>query len=135
MGDKILSFRDLKVYQEAFRLQQMIFEASRQFPKEELYALTDQIRRSSRSVGANLAEAWQKRRYQAHFLSKLTDSDGELAETKHWIDTASACGYIAQEIYTEWMNQCRQVGRMLGKIMANPAPFCSRYSNEKHIKQ
>jgi hypothetical protein len=73
MGDRIRSFRDLRVYQEAFRLQQEVFEVSKGFPKEELYSLTDQIRRSSRSIGANLAEAWHKRRYQAHFLSKLSD--------------------------------------------------------------
>jgi len=96
MGDRIRSFRDLRVYQEAFRLQQEVFEVSKGFPKEELYSLTDQIRRSSRSIGANLAEAWQKRRYPAHFLSKLSDSDGEQAETQHWLETALACKYDGQ---------------------------------------
>jgi four helix bundle protein len=75
MAERIESFRDLKVYQATFKLQQEIFEISKGFPKEELYSLTDQIRRSSRSIGANVAEAWHKRRYQAHFVSKLTDSD------------------------------------------------------------
>lgn len=75
MAERIESFRDLNVYQSAFELQQEIFIISKSFPKEELYSLTDQIRRSSRSIGANIAEAWQKRRYEAHFVSKLTDSD------------------------------------------------------------
>jgi len=77
MGDRIRSFRDLRVYQVSFALQQEIFEKSKAFPKEELFSLTDQIRRSSRSIGANQAEAWHKRRYVAHFVSKLSDSDGE----------------------------------------------------------
>ena len=88
MSKVISSFRDLKVYQLALELQQAVFEVSKTFPIEERYALTDQIRRSSRSVGANIAEAWQKRRYVAHFISKLTDADGEQAETQHWLDTA-----------------------------------------------
>jgi four helix bundle protein len=96
MGERIMSFRDLKVYQMAFKLQQKIFEITKHFPKEETYSLTDQIRRSSRAVGANIAEAWQKRRYVAHFVSKLTDSDGEQAETQHWIITAFSCGYIVE---------------------------------------
>jgi four helix bundle protein len=128
MGEKIRSFRDLKVYQKAFELQQAIFEVSKGFPKEELYSLTDQIRRASRSVGANLAEAWHKRRYIAHFLSKLSDSDGEQAETQHWLDTAFACKYITEDVHGNLMNQCREVGRMLGKMMANPEPFCRQSS-------
>ena len=131
MGDRIRSFRDLRVYQEEFRLQQDVFEVSKGFPKEELYSLTDQIRRSSRSIGANMAEAWHKRRYQAHFLSKLSDSDGELAETQHWLDTALACKYISEEIHENLMKQCKLIGRMLGKMMANPGPFCSRYTGAK----
>ncbi len=134
VGDRISSFRDLRVYQEAFQLQQEIFEISKGFAKEELYSLTDQIRRSSRSIGANLAEAWQKRRYQAHFLSKLTDSDGEQAETQHWIDTALACKYISHENHADLMNQCKKIGRMLGKMMANPNPFCNRFENPKKEK-
>ena len=83
MGERISSFRDLRVYKLAFELRQEIFETSKRFPTEERYALTDQIQRASRSIGANLAEAWQKRRYVAHFVSKLTDADGEQAETQH----------------------------------------------------
>ena len=99
MSDKILSFRDLNVYKIAFSLQQEIFEITKSFPKEEIYSLTDQVRRSSRSIGANIAEAWQKRRYEAYFISKLTDSDAEQAETQHWIDTALACEYISRELH------------------------------------
>jgi four helix bundle protein len=80
MSERILSFRDLRVYQAAFELQQHVFEITQGFPKEERYSLTDQFRRASRSIGANIAESWQKRRYVAHFVSKLTDSDGELEE-------------------------------------------------------
>ncbi len=127
MGDKIRGFRDLKVYQKAFALQQEIFLISKGFPKEELFSLTDQIRRSSRSVGANLAEAWHKRRYVAHFVGKLSDSDGEQAETQHWLDTAQACKYITEDTYVNLMDQCKEIGRMLGKMMANPEPFCRQH--------
>jgi len=130
MTGKILSFRDLEVYKIAFKLQQDIFEISKGFPKEELYSLTDQIRRSSRSVGANIAEAWHKRRYQAHFVSKLSDSDGEQAETQHWIDTAFACKYISLEIRKHLFNECKQVGRMLGSMMAHPERFCRQYEKD-----
>lgn len=128
MGEKISSFRDLRVYQKAFTLQQDIFEITKGFPREEKYSLTDQIRRASRSIGANLAEAWHKRRYSAHFVSKLSDSDGEQAETQHWIDTALACEYIAEQVHTGLMKQCSEIGRMLGKMMADPEPFCRQSS-------
>jgi four helix bundle protein len=88
------SFRDLVVYQKCRQLSREIMRLTRLFPKEEIFSLTDQIRRSSRSVGANIAEAWAKRRYEKHFISKLTDSDGEQMETQHWIETALDCEYI-----------------------------------------
>jgi len=97
MGERIESFRDLKVYKLAFELQQQVFDLTRRFPQEERYALSDQIRRSSRSVGANISEAWQKRRYAAHFVSRLSDADGEQAETQHWLASSIACGYISVE--------------------------------------
>jgi four helix bundle protein len=97
MTQPISSFRDLRAYKLAVELQQMVFEISKTFPREELYSLTDQIRRSSRSIGANLAEAWHKRRYIAHFASKLTDADGEQAETQHWIETAASCNYLSTD--------------------------------------
>jgi four helix bundle protein len=103
----------------AFELQQEIFEASKLVPLEERYALTDQIRRASRSVGANVSEAWQKRRYVAHFISKLTDADGELAESQHWLVTAAACNYLSKEKAESLVNKCRRIGQMLGYMMAN----------------
>ena len=110
MGEKIQSFRDLKVYQVSFSLQQEIFEKSKGFPKEELFSLTDQIRRSSRSIGANQAEAWHKRRYLAHFVSKLSDSDAEQAETQHWLDTALACKYLSADEHARLLTKCMHIG-------------------------
>ncbi len=124
MSERIESFRDLKVYKLSFELQQMIFEITKTFPLEERYSLIDQIRRSSRSIGANIAEAWQKRRYIAHFVSKLTDSDGELAETRHWIDTACACNYISNEKKAELLAKSEEIGKMLGGMINNPEKFC-----------
>src|SRR5690606_29520419 len=92
--NEIRSYRDLRVYQRALELQQDIFDVTKKFPRDEQYSLTDQVRRSSRSIGANLAEAWAKRRYPAHFISKLTDVDAEQLETDHWIRTALKCGYL-----------------------------------------
>ena len=126
MSEKISSFRDLRVYRLAFEVQQEIFETSKRFPAEERYALTDQIRRASRSVGANLAEAWQKRRYVAHFVSKLTDADGKQAETQHWLDTATACSYVSEKERDALLGKCSRIGQMLGTIMAKPEKFCQR---------
>ena len=126
MSEKISSFRDLRVYRLAFEVQQEIFETSKRFPAEERYALTDQIRRASRSVGANLAEAWQKRRYVAHFVSKLTDADGKQAETQHWLDTAAACKYILEPEEKTMSERCSRIGRMLGAMMADPDKWCQK---------
>src|SRR6266853_5932552 len=106
MSEKISSFKGLRVYKLAFEVQQKIFETSKRFPAEERYALTDQIRRASRSTGANLSEAWQKRLYVAHFISKLTDADGEQAETLHWLDTAVACGYLSEGDEKTMLTKC-----------------------------
>ncbi len=114
------SFRELEVYQAAFVLQQTVFHITKLWPAEEKFSLTDQVRRSSRSIGANVAEAWAKRRYPAHFLSKLTDSDGELQETLHWIDSAKACGYLTDPDYSDLTAQGLQVGRQLGAMLARP---------------
>ena len=97
MSEKIQSHRDLRVYQKAFDTAMDLFELSKRFPKEETYSLTDQIRRCSRSVCANLAEAWRKRRYPAAFVCKLCDSEGEAAETQVWIEFAVKCGYLESE--------------------------------------
>jgi four helix bundle protein len=130
MSEKISSFRDLKVYRAAFELQQEIFEITKTYPREEQYSLTDQIRRASRSIGANLSEGWQKRRYIAHFTSKLTDSDGEQAETQHWLDTSYACGYISLEEHEKLRSKCEEIGRMLGKMLKEPEKWCSRFMDK-----
>ena len=124
MGEIISSFKDLRVYKLAFEVQQELFELTKSFPKEERYALTDQIRRASSSIGATISEAWQKRRYVAHFVSKLTDPDGEQAETQHWIDSAAACGYLTEKQQKELMEKCLRIGQMLGTMMADPEKWC-----------
>lgn len=126
MSKAVQKVEDLKVYQKAFELQQAIFEMTKEFPKDERYSLTDQIRRSSRAIGANLSEAWQKRRYPAHFVSKLSDSDGEQSETRHWIKTAHACEYIGSSEREELLESCKGIGRMLGKMMHNAESWCTR---------
>ncbi len=123
MSERINSFRDLRVYAEACELDYAIFETTKAFPKEELYSLTDQVRRSSRSIGANIAEAWAKRRYPAHFVSKLTDSDGELQETHHWLGRALAYGYITEQSFKDYEVRCDRIGGMLGKMIQNPDNF------------
>ena len=97
MGEKILRHQDLLVYKKAIEAAMEIFEVSKSFPKKETYSLTDQIRRSSRSVPANLAEAWRKRRYKAAFISKLSDSEGEAAETQTWLEVSVRCNYVTRE--------------------------------------
>ena len=115
--------RDLRVFQLAYKLAMLIFRESRAFPKEERYSLTDQIRRSSRSVASNIAEGFRKRRYPNMFISKLTDSDGEASETQVWLDFARDCGYLAQQRYEELTTGYEEVGRMLGSMMATPEKF------------
>jgi four helix bundle protein len=133
------SFRDLLVYQKARQLSLEIFRLTKRFPREETYSLTDQIRRSSRSVGAQIAEAWAKRRYEKHFISKLTDSDGEQQETQHWIEIALDCGYISQEEAKVLLEKCSEVGRLLGGIIAkadqfcNPSPYQSQEEQAKYF--
>jgi len=124
MSEKISSFKDLRVYKLAFEVQQEIFETSKRFPVEERYSLTDQIRRASRSIGSNPGEAWQKRRYVGHFVSKLTDADGEQAETQHWLDTATACNYFSEREQDALLAKCSRIGQMLGTMMAKPEKFC-----------
>lgn len=119
------SFRDLAVYQKAKSTAKEIFEITKSFPKEEMYSLTDQVRRSSRSVGAQIAEAWSKRKYEKHFVSKLTDADGEQQETQHWIDTAEDCGYLDKETTTKLNNDLSEIGRMLNSMINKADQFCS----------
>jgi len=120
---QINSAKDLKVYKVAYDLAMRIFELNRTFPPEERFALTGQIRRSSRSVCSNLREAWTKRRYEAHFISKLTDCDGENSETDSSLDFAADCKYITAEQHTDLICRCQEVGRMLGSMMKNPDSF------------
>jgi four helix bundle protein len=123
-------FTDLIVYQKSRQLGKEIYLLSANFPKEEMYSLTDQIRRASRSVGAQIAEAWAKRRYERHFVSKLTDADGELKETMHWIDVARDCGYITHSSAKNLFEQCLEIARILGWMIENPMTFC-RPSTQK----
>lgn len=115
--------KDLKVYKVAYELAMDIYDISKQWPKEEIYALTDQIRRSSRSVCANLREAWAKRRYEAYFISKLTDSDAENSETDTWLDFANSCGYVKPSEYKQLSNKSSDVGKMLGAMLKKPQKF------------
>ena len=120
----VKSFRELLVYREARELSRQIFEVTKRFPKEETYALTDQVRRSSRAIGAAIAEAWAKRRYEKHFISKLTDADGEQQETQHWIETAVDCGYLSQTEAKALLDKTMRIGRLLGGMMAKSHQFC-----------
>jgi four helix bundle protein len=118
--------RDLKVYQLAYKLAMEIYHESKAFPKDERFSLTDQIRRSSRSVAANIAEGFRKRQYPKMFLSKLADSDGEAAETQVWIDVARDCGYMPIKRRDELTKGYEEVGKMLGTMMSMPEKFMPR---------
>jgi len=120
---RINSAKDLTVYKSAYGLAMEIFELSKCFPPEEKFALTTQIRRSSRSVCLNLREAWAKRRYEAHFVSKLTDCDGENSETDSSLDFARDCRYITVEQHSSLVEVSQEIGKMLGSMLKNPTPF------------
>ncbi|HKP85155.1 MAG TPA: four helix bundle protein [Blastocatellia bacterium] len=115
--------RDLRVFQLAFRLAMEIFDETKSFPKDERYSLTDQIRRSSRSVAANIAEGFRKRQYPNMFISKLADSDAEGAETQVWLDFARDCEYLSVERHKQLTAGYEEVGKMLGSMIANPEKF------------
>ena len=121
----VFGFSELAVYQKARELQVRIFEASGRFPKAETFSLTDQVRRSSRSVGAQIAEAWAKRRYEHHFVSKLTDALGELNETEHWIETSQESGYLRREDCGSLLELSGQIGRMLSSMITRSEQFCT----------
>ncbi len=120
MHRRVESFLELEVYQDACTLDLAVFQLTKAWPKEEMYSLTDQVRRSSRSIGANIAEAWAKRRYPAHFTSKLTDADGELQETQHWLNRAQAYAYLSNPEHERLMALSLQIGRRLGKMLKTP---------------
>jgi len=115
---------DLDVYKLAFESQQEVFNLSKRFPPEEKYSLTDQARRSSRSVGANICEAWRKRQYPAHFRSKLTDADGEAEETCHWLRTAVACGYIERDDGARLAERYSHISGKLNRMMSDAESWC-----------
>ncbi len=117
---RILRHTELEVYQKAFEAAMQIFQASKTFPREETYSLTDQIRRSSRSVCANLAEAWRKRRYQAAFISKLSDTEGEAAETQVWLEFAVRCGYLCREDGVELYQAYEEIIRGIVGMISHP---------------
>ncbi|MFO0792238.1 MAG: four helix bundle protein [Pirellulales bacterium] len=120
---RIYSAKELIVYQKSFAAAMEIFEVSKTFPAEERFALTSQIRRSSRSVSMNLREAWAKRRYEAHFVSKLTDCDGENGETETSLDFALACGYIDNETHRSICDANHEIARMLSSMIREPDKF------------
>jgi four helix bundle protein len=123
---RLNSAKDLDVYKKAYQLAMTIFQASKTFPDEERFALTGQIRRSSRSVCLNLREAWSKRRYEAHFVSKLTDCDGENSETDSSLDFARDCKYVTAKCHAELTALSQQIGKMLGSMIKNPGNFLIR---------
>ncbi len=129
------SFRDLLVYQKARALARGIFVRSSDFPAHELYSLTSQIRRSSRSVGAQIAEAWAKRRYEKSFVSQLTNADGEQMETQHWLESAVDFGYVSVENVAPLLADCQEIGRMLGGIIAKAGMFCRPDALSLHKEQ
>ena len=117
-------FRGLRVYQLAFKLAMEIYRESKKFPREELYSLTDQIRRASRSVASNIGEGYRRKLYPKMFVSKMSDADGEGSETQVWIEFAYACGYISAELRLRWLEGYEEIGRMLGGMIAHPEKFC-----------
>ena len=120
-------FKNLKVYQLAYKSAMEIFNITKSFPKEEVYSLTNQIRRSSRSVCANLAEAYRKRRYPKNFTSKISDADGETSETIVWIDFSLHCNYINIQTHESLIESYREIGRMLGSMADCPEKFIPKF--------
>lgn len=118
-------FQDLIVYQKSRALAKEVFELTARFPRDEIYSLTSQVRRSSRSVGAQIAEAWGKRRYEKNFVSKLTDADGEQLETQHWLESAVDFGYASSEQVAGLLQKCLEIGRMLASMMSKAELFCN----------
>jgi four helix bundle protein len=122
----VKSFRDLETYKLAREVSKEIFILSKSFPAEERYSLTDQIRRSSRSVGAQIAEAWGKRKYESHFISKLTDADSEQLETQHWLEVSQESDYISDTISQTLLQKCESTGRMLQSMIDRSSDFCKK---------
>jgi four helix bundle protein len=123
---RVDSYKELSVYKRLFEIQYTLFCISKPWPRSEVYALTDQLRRSSRAIGANVAEAWAKRHYPAHFASKLSDADAELQETKHWLDTAVQCGYLNAADRQDIARELDHAGRQLGRMIVRSDAFCRK---------
>jgi four helix bundle protein len=122
----VKSFRDLEVYRLAREVSKEIYFLTKTFPAEEKYSLTDQIRRSSRSVGAQIAEAWGKRKYENHFVSKLTDADSEQLETQHWLEVSEESGYLSTENSKELLKKCESIGKMIQAMIDKSSSFCKK---------
>ena len=118
-------FRDLIVYQKSYKLAMEIFEITKSYPKEEKYSLVDQIKRSSRSIPSNIAEAWVKRKYPKSFVSKLLDSLAEEAETEVWIDMSKDCKYIKDQLHSSLLERYQEVAKMLNSMINTPEKFCN----------
>jgi four helix bundle protein len=123
------SFKDLEVYKLSREMAKDIFFITKNFPTEEKYSLTDQIRRSSRSVGAQIAEAWGKRRYEKHFISKLTDADSEQFETQHWLEVSWENEYITEQVKNQITEKSETVGKMLNSMINKASQFCNPSGN------
>ena len=121
-----MKFQDLLAYKKGFIVAMEVFELTKSFPKEEIYSLTDQIRRSSRSVTITIAEAYRKREYPKYFHSKLTDADAENSETQGWLEYALACNYISQETHDFILEKSNEVGKLINFMILNPSKFGSK---------
>lgn len=124
-----MRFQDLLAYKKGFIVAMEIFELTKSFPKEEIYSLTDQIRRSSRSVTITIAEGYRKREYPKYFQSKLTDADAENSETQGWLEYALACNYISQETHDSVLEKSKEVGKLINFMILNPSKFGSKSEN------
>ncbi len=122
----MFKFKELTAHKKAFKFAMEIFEVSKKFPVEEKYSLTSQMRRSSRSVCSSIAEAYRKRIYEAHFISKSTDADMENSETMVWADFALACKYIPAHTYNSWKNEIEEIGKLLNHMIEHPNKYVRR---------
>ena len=118
------NYQDLLAYNKSLILAEMVFQETKSFPRDEVYSLTSQLRRSSRSVGAQIAEAWGKRRYIKHFISKLTDASSEINETEHWLIIAYQCNYISIDSRTDLLGRCSEITKLVFGMITKAAQFC-----------
>ena len=130
----MFQFKELTVYKKAFRLAMELFEVSKKFPVEEKHSLTSQVRKSSRSVCSSIAEAYRKRIYEAHFISKSTDADMENSETMVWIDFALACKYITEDLHKSWNNEIEEIGKLLNHMIEHPEKYVRQADKIENLK-